>query len=386
MPIIQYLKDNGYFVYVVDPYYTSPGVAICDYHILADARDTNAIIKQLEGLNIDVITSDQSDIAIDTVAEVADALGLKGNPPEVVQQFTNKLLSRNYALSIGVPVPAFKEVFGSEDVKQFIEANGLPVILKPVDSQSSRGIFKIDESNLSGLDAYVKEAFLQTRKDYILVEQFWIGVEYTVEGICSNGRHLTVAISEKKHFRTGIASDLEYPAILPPEIEEGLIRCNDMYVEKSGLNFGITHAEYLYNAQTGKFCLVEIACRGGGSLISSDVAKWVSGIDLYQILVNDLTGVTTDVKALKVLKRNAIMHFFEFPDGKVTRIEGLEEVQKLKNVHFIKLEFSAGDILKKASDDRSRQGLVIVFSETKKELDETLKTVYLTLKLHIDAL
>lgn len=361
------------------------GVMIADEHIQADVRDFEKIKNLTAGIRIDLVITDQSDIAVETVQKLATHFGLRRNNPNAVKKFTNKFISRQYATEQKIPVPAFCNAFTADEVKSAVTVIGLPVILKPVDSQSSRGIFKIDESNIDQLDQLIPLIFKESAEKYILIEKYFIGEELTVEGICSNGKHKTLALSMKKHFRTGIASDLQYPAEIPAQIENEIIRINDLYVENSGLEFGITHAEYLFNSITNEICLVEIACRGGGSLIASDIASWVSGIDLYEILVNELNGISTDVKSLHTKKRNAILHFFEYQNGIVEEIEGIDDCVKIPGVRMIKLDFKKGDQLKAANDDRSRQGFVVILAESKNQLEEILAAVNQKLKVTISS-
>lgn len=383
VPIIKYLQDDGYYVTVVDPYPTSPGVLIADAHIKADVRDIPAIIELVANTQFDIVTTDQSDISVHTTAVLAKHLNIRGNSLKPVELFVNKYSSRLYAKEQAIPVPGFEKAHNIAELRKVIEKIGLPVILKPVDAQSSRGILKIDDSNLRELDTLALSTFEATREDYILAEQFFEGTELTVEGICVNGKHKTLAISQKQHFRTGIASSLEYPAVLPTAIEDAITACNDKYVEHSGLSIAITHAEYLYNRSTNEFCLVEIACRGGGTLISSDIAKWVSGVDLYRILIDGLKGVNIDVAQLRPLKRNAVLRFFEFPNGVVEHIEGIEEVSQIEGVQKLQLDFKEGDTIQSANDDRSRQGFVIVYADSKEELDNKINLVMDTLKVSI---
>ena len=383
VPIIKFLQHKGYKVSVVDPYDTSPGVLIADEHIKLDVRNVNGIIDFIGDTKYDLVTTDQSDISVETVSLLSTHFGINGNGIEIVKKFTNKYLSRQFASEIGVPVPQFHKANNIQEVRECISKIGLPVILKPVDSQSSRGIFLIDESNLDKVDAIAPLTFKESREQYILVEEFFIGTELTVEGICSDHKHKTLAISQKKHFRTGIASDLLYPADLPAEMEAAVIRHNDNYIQQSGLKFGITHAEYLYNSSDGKICLVEIACRGGGSLISSDIAKWVSGVDIYEIFVNGLEGKSYDVTSLSPLKRPAVLHFFEFPNGVVEGVEGLDEIRKMDGIVAIKMDFSVGTHIKAANDDRSRQGFVIILADDKEQLESRLNLVNETLKVTI---
>lgn len=375
VPIIQFLKNKNCRVFVADPLPSAPGVLIADAHIRADVRDFKKIKKLISNKKIDIITTDQSDIAVPAVAELAWHFKLPGNDPKAVEKFTNKFISRQYALSQKIPVPQFHSITSINQVEKIISTIGLPVILKPADSQSSRGIFKIDNTNVDQVLQLGEQTFKASYANYILVEKFFSGIELTAEGICSNKKHKTLAISMKKHFRTGIASDLEYSAKLPSHIEKNIIKYNDQYIENSGINFGITHAEYLYNKKTEKICLVEIACRGGGTLISSDIVKWVSGIDVYEILFNDLNGIPTDLNSLQIQKNPALLHFFEFPNGIVEKISGLEELISLPNIKTLKLDFTEGDYIKAATDDRSRQGFVIIYGKNKNILKNTLNII-----------
>lgn len=375
VPLINFLKQRNYEVYVVDPYETSPGVALADFQIKCDVRDANEIMRQIKGINFEFITTDQSDISVESVAIVSNQLQLPGNSVDVVRLFSNKFLSRKFACSIGVPTPAFREVRNVAEIEAFCKGHDQYFILKPVDSQSSRGIHKLSGKELSNIQDLFVETLSTSMQDYALIEEFVEGVEITVEGICSNYKHKSIASSSKTHFRTGIASSLKYPADIPDELLQEVLKCNDKYVNASGLKFGITHAEYIVDVKNNRFWLVEIACRGGGTLISSDIAKWVSGVNLYEILLKSLQGQIVDVEHLKPLRRNAILYFFEFAPGKVKEISGLEKAREIPGVLDIQLLFKAGDTIKLASDDRSRQGFTIVFANSIDELNNTLQEI-----------
>jgi len=382
IPLIKYLKNKGHKVFVVDPYLHSPGVPYADKHIPCDVRDFEKIRELVGAETFEFIVSDQSDISVNTVAQLNSHFNLPGNPVEVTDRFVNKYHMRRHAESIGVPIPRYAKVDSVNSLEDFIRKSGLPVIIKPADSQSSRGVIKIDADNLQHIEQYVVSSLKFANCGYLVAEEFVDGREVTVEGFASAGRHRTLAISLKKHFRTGIASELEYPAAIPENIYHEIERINDLFVEKAGLKFGITHAEYMINLNTGRIVLIEIACRGGGTLISSDIVNWVSGVNVYDLLYGNLRGAATDVKGLNVLKRNAILKFFEFHPGVVKSISGLDEVKKMKEVISHDLLFKPGDTLQPAEDDRSRQGYFIAFANTKPELDAVVKKVIETITVN----
>ena len=262
-------------MFVVDPYLHSPGVQYADRHIQCDVRNFAKVQELVSQDHFAFIASDQSDISVNTVARLNSFLKLPGNSVEIVDKFVNKYHMRRHAESVGIPIPRYAKIESVNKLKGFIKESGLPIIIKPADSQSSRGVIKIDEGNLLNLDQYFVASLKFANCGYLIAEEFVEGHEITVEGYASDRRHRTLAISSKKHFRTGIASELEYPAAIPEHIYHEIERINDLFVETAELKFGITHAEYMINFKDGRIILVEIACRGGGTLISSDIVNWV---------------------------------------------------------------------------------------------------------------
>lgn len=374
-PLINFLKEKGHIVSVVDPYLYSEGVMIADKHIKEDVKNIKLIYEKIKNNKYAFITTDQSDISVNTVSLLSEQLNLKSNPYSVTNTFVNKYEMRNLAKRLQIDSPDYSAVNSLSELKNFITKVGLPIIIKPADSQSSRGVTKIDKDNIINIEKYFIESLRFSSCGYIVAEQFIEGYEITAEGFASNYKHRTFAISRKNHFRTAIASSLEYPAVLKDSIKNKIENFCNTFVENSGLKFGITHAEFIIDEQNDKAFLLEIACRGGGTLISSHIINHVTGQNIYELLYQNLMGNITPVKDLELLQKNAILQFFEFPAGKVKEITGLETAKNIKGVLEINLSFRPGDTLKPAEDDRSRQGFVILFADSKQELDENLKKV-----------
>lgn len=383
VPLIKALQGKDYHVTVVDPYDNSKGVLIADNHIKCDVRDKDYIMSNITS-DYDIVTTDQSDVSVDTVAYIAQNLKLPGNTLDSVRRFSNKYLSRRYARSIGVPVPDFCEVSSVSEMQRFIRGKKGDFIIKPCDAQSSKGIHQLNSSTSDVLMGdYLSDALSYSSVKKAILEQFVKGYEITVEGFCSDGKHQVMAISKKKHFKMGIASCLSYPADIPDDLRQRIVECDNLYVENSGLRFGPTHAEYIVNEQTNEFWLVEIACRGGGTLISSDIVKWVSGFDMQEALIQCLEGRHVNVKGIHPQRRAAELHFFDFGSGKVLSVAGVDEVRSMPEVLCMDFPIKVGDEIRTCTDDRSRQGFVIVLAETPMELSTVLKRIDETIKVEV---
>lgn len=382
LPWLLYLKKKGHKIILADPFDTSVCVPHADVFLKFDARDCDGIEQAVKsaGYSIEFVTSDQTDVATQTVAELSKRFGTRGNHPDVTELFSNKYLNRAFVQrEFGQHIPAFRKVKTADEVRSFMNETGGDIIIKPADAQSSRGIHRIT-GVLQNIEAIVADSLSQTPQDYIIAEQFIVGREITVEGIQAGRKHHTLAISAKKHFRTGIASELRYPADISGAFKSKLLEFHNAMVEKTGLEFGITHAEYLIDEANNDFYLVEVACRGGGTLIPSDIVPWVSGVPVYDVFYELIKGKNPEVKSLEN-PRHAILYFFEFPAGCVKSITGLDEARKQPGVLLAELEFEVGSILKPAGDDRGRQGFAIVFADTAEELENRLNQVINTIKV-----
>jgi biotin carboxylase len=386
VPWIQFLKNKGHRIILVDPNENTWCSDYADTFFKSDVKDVEAIWKfiKVNSYPISCVTSEQTDVSTIPVAILSERLGTPCIPVEVVKKFTDKYLSKKHASTINKNhVPAFTEICSPRQLIEFVNTTGSTCIVKPSDSQSSRGI-SILQPGLSESNAHEKfeNALRYGTNDYVIAEEFITGTEITVEGIVLSGKHFILATSRKKHFRTGIASELAYPLITESQLLNSLTEYHNKVVESTGIPFGITHTEYIIDEKTGSFHLIEMACRGGGSLIPSTIAPWVSNVDIYDLHYRQLLG-GEKITALPhtLASRSAILHFLEFPAGKVKSISGLEACREIAGIHTIDLEFKPGDTIYPAADDRGRQGFLIVLANTEDESRRIIEEVYNRLKV-----
>jgi len=252
-----------------------------------------------------------------------------------------------------------------------------PLILKPKNSQASLGVFKVDDE--CELRDHFAASMNESRDGKILVEEFIEGAEVTVEGFSLGGKCYVLAISEKEHyaFNPCVACRLAYPPRFAPEIIARIKETDERVVNTLGLQDGISHGEY--RVRDGIPYLVEVAARGGGNRIASVIIKHVSGIDVYEMLINRLLG--QDVRMPSTLSRAANLEFLNFAAGEVKAISGLEEIRKSDLVCDIELHFSVGETIKPPNDDKTRQGYFISLGDTRDEIDEKARRVKKLLKV-----
>lgn len=386
--LVKKVKELGYEVVNSNLYEDSPAFRFADFCEVADVLDKEANLAIAKKYGIQAVLTDQSDIAVPTVAHVAECLGLPSIGREMAALFTNKYKMCCFCREHGLKVPEFCLCRTPEEAVEFIRRLGRKVIMKPLDSQSSRGVHTLEKPE----DVYTyfaDSASYSTDRQSVLLERYIEGVEFTVDGIVARGKHHSLAISQKKHFsyNFNIASELFFSYNNSEFDYDKLRKINDHLVELTGLPFGLVHAEY--KCENGDFYLIEIAARGGGTRISSHIVPLLTGVDNYSILIEDALGhapMGLPEGGVSPYARCAVLKFLDVEGNgrRVCEIRGEREIRENPHVVELHLEFHTGDRLFQAKDDRSRIGFYIAYGEDREELLQTMQWVESTLQIRME--
>ena len=108
--------------------------------LLIDVRDEEAILAYAREHSICGVITDQTDIAVRSVAYVAENLGLPGIGSEAGRLFTDKSLMRDRMAELGIKLLPHRTVSSEEEGLNYYREIGGNVIIKPLDTQGSRGV------------------------------------------------------------------------------------------------------------------------------------------------------------------------------------------------------------------------------------------------------
>jgi carbamoyl-phosphate synthase large subunit len=159
-----------------------------------------------------------------------------------------------------------------------------------------------------------------------------------------------------------------------PDIDFSALHAqHNRLIQEMGLPFGLTHAEYKYHG--GKFYLIEVAARGGGTNLSSHIVPLMSGVDSTGMLLKMALGLVPGEIRPAETAPHCMMEFFDFPPGRVQTVTGGQGVEESRGVVSLSLGFEAGDCLGAANDDSKRHGFLIAYAETESELLALIRKV-----------
>lgn len=383
--LIKKAKKMGHYVICSNLYEDSPAFPYADACEVANVLDKERNLEIANKYKPDAVISDQSDIAVPTVAYLNEKLGLRGIGIGKANLFTDKSLQRMFCMNNGINIPEFAICKKAEDALPILKKYG-KVIIKPIDSQSSRGVFTIeDETTLR--TKYEETLSWSNREKTFLAEQYIDGDEFTIDGLVINGHHYPLCISVKEMYPSNpnISRMQSYSYLSDKHDYDLLRRTNKSLIEKIGLPMGLTHSEYRFH--NGKYYLVEAGARGGGSNLSGKIVPYMSEIDNYEYLIKEALGEEVDESAVadKIFNKDkyVIMRFFDFDEGTVKAVEGIDYLRNNPLLIDYQLNLKPGDTLQHPKYGRLRPGHFIIGSNCKTDVIseankilETVKVVY----------
>jgi biotin carboxylase len=368
LPLIRRAKELGLRVIVTDRSPTAPGLAIADVPLPLDTNDYHSILDAATKYRVDGVLTEQTDVGVLTAARVADQLGLPGIGPEKATAATNKFVMRECCRRAGIPIPRYELVRTIDQAVSAATSIGLPVVIKPIDGQSSRGVAKVwHAADIPYWFAWSKE---RSKSGDLLVEEMLEGQDTSVEGFIANGECHTLAICDKIKISPRLTVDLQlvYPARFTPTVVEELRTVNQAVVAAIGLTLGFTHAEYVVTPKGVR--LLEIAARGCGAGVMTSLLPAMLECDLLGLRIRQALG--EQVGAPRITStRCGMLEFMLLPPGRLEIIEGLDKARLVPGILGINFTVTPGQIIRSAESGDGRPGYMHVVADTHEDLFRT---------------
>lgn len=380
IPFICAARQKGYNTIVVSPKGNYPGFAFANKCYYFDTRDKEKILEVARFENISAIATDQTDVAVPTVAYVAENMGLRGIGQDLALKFTNKYEMRNAAKHVGIAVPRYAKASNLSEAIEIALEISFPIIIKPLDSSGSRGVIKIiTQKELE--QKFVETASFSTDNS-IIVEQFIEGREYLADGFAMEGIYHTLDVGIKEyfdlpeHFISKMCMFFSSRNLSDP-IMRRVAQTNDDLIRGMGLPFGITHAEYLHSYKDDKIYLVECAARGGGVYLSSHLTPNATGFNTNDALLDYLVdGVSRVVDPIKLANKVSAWLCFSLPSGEIASITGNDRILQIPNVTDIFInKLIKGYKTNFLRDDTDKYGPILFCANNEPEIRQSIEIV-----------
>ncbi|MBS3811942.1 MAG: ATP-grasp domain-containing protein [Halanaerobiales bacterium] len=377
---IKKTKELGHQVIVSDYLKDAPGRALADHAELVSTFDIKDNVRVGRKYDIDGVMTIGTDQPVYTAAAVADKLNLNTLIDEkTAKAVTNKKVMKNIFKKNKIPTAKFKIIDKNFKQKNLKEIN-FPAVIKPLDSQGQRGVFKINSTE--EVSRYFKDVLKFSREDEILIEEYYESNEITISGWVEQGKTNILTITDRITYEQarhiGICTAHIFPSRYLNDYFHEIENISKEIVRFFNIKNGPIYFQFLVGEEGIK--VNEIACRIGGAY-EADFIPLITGVDILEMAIKAAIGQTIDFKQLNnynILKNDnwlSVQLFFA-NQGIIQSIGNIDEIKKMDDLIKIELNYRVGDTISKIQNATARAGYFIVKGASRQQLKENIKEVY----------
>ena len=361
--IVKHARRMGIITGVADwyPMEQSPAKQIADEAYFENTSDTDAMAALVRERKFDGVITGFTDSVLPYYAEICEKAGLPAYGTR--EQFKIFIDKRKYKpLLRKYEIPTIPEYdVALERLDETAAQIDYPVIVKPVDGSGSRGISVCANKNeLMQAFIFASEA---SKTKQVLVERYIDNKEVTVFWLFADGKYYMTLLGNR-HVKHNQEGELPLPAgyTYPAAVQPRFLREEAPKMEAMFRSVGIRNGMMFMQCKIvdGTCAVYDIGYRLTGSLEYINL-RGVCGYDPLDMLIHfaltgDMGEPDMDKKADPFLGgKYAYNVSLLCKPGKIAKITGLEDVQRLPGVLEVVLAHPEGDTITRAMKGRLAQ-------------------------------
>lgn len=375
----RHASEQGARVVLADYTQNPPAAQYAAAHVSVSTFDIDGCIAAARQYHVDGVMTIGTDQPVYTAACVAEKLGLPCSVSvETALSVTNKMVMKRRMTACGIPTVPYIFIDAYSNAADF-DALQAPYVIKPLDSQGQRGIFKLytPQQVLSHLPQTLQ--FSQQKS--ALVESFYPSDEVTVSAWVTDGTAHLLTVTDRllypseKHI--GICIGHRFPSVHIDKAPEMHRICNALCTA-CGIESGALYVQFLIGADGIK--VNELACRIGGAFEDFFI-PYVTGFDILDAVIKTALGEAANTAALQTFdlyrcKKQVATQLLFCRSGTVGSIT---EETALCNLPFVLdagFNYAAGDKIPAVENATARFGHAVLTGENEAEITQNIKHFY----------
>jgi biotin carboxylase len=324
--LIEELRSRGVSVVLAD--YSEKPVAApyADRFYRVSTLDVDGIEQVARDERVDLVTTVCTDQALLTVALVSQRLDLPCYIDYLTAlNVTNKAHMKRVFVENNIPTAKHVVVDGTYMKAPALESLHYPLVVKPVDCNSSKGVRRV--RNAGELERALVDACALSRAKQAVVEEYVEGIELSVDAYVEDGVARVLSISTSEKIADGdkfVIFRGNYPA-------EGIGRLRSRIsalVQRIADAFGLKNSPMLVQIiRRGEdLYVLEFSARTGGGAKYLMVKK-ASGFDVIKAVVDLTLGGKPRVADIREESRFITNEFIYCWPGTFDHVEGFDELK-----------------------------------------------------------
>jgi phosphoribosylamine-glycine ligase len=287
--LVDEFRQRNFYTIIVD-YYANPAAKqTADKHYRISTYDKAEVLRIASEERVDFVTTISTDQPILVAAYVCEKLELPFQiSHEQALNITNKKYMKTKFKDYDIPTANFVLCENQDDLKKAEELR-YPIIIKPVDSSGSRGVFVLqDKQNLPEL--YL-EAVKHSQTGVVVAEEFIDGQEISVDAMVWDSVASVISITDGYKTYSEDKTPLYNQNIYPSCISENEYQSVARITQQIAKAFGIQNSPLFLQmivAHDGVYVIEFSARIAGGS--KPYFIPFATGVDIVEEYVTMLTG------------------------------------------------------------------------------------------------
>lgn len=372
IPFIKKLRKIGHKIILVDFLEKPLAEKYADKFVKLSTLDIPNVKKLAIKEKIDLITTACTDQALLTMAKVSEDLNL---PCYLSYKKALNLTQKHKMKTIltNNNVPTSKYIFLSNK-RNLEKINFLkfPLVIKPVDANSSKGVIKIYKK--SEIKQGIKKASQFSRSNSVIIEEFKKGKEFSVDVYIDHGIAKVLAITTSNKIQNKnsfVIFQSFYPVNILKKMENEIQQISQKIAESSSLDNCPMIIQFILSKS--KLYVLEFSARiAGGS--KCELIKTISGVDMKKVFIDRILGKNPRISPQKT-KKFIKMNFVYCNSGIFKKLENFNKMKKNGLIeHFFKYK-KEGSFINFPSSSSDRVAGFLVSANERRELLEKMKKI-----------
>ena len=321
--LINQLKERGITTVLIDGNPNALARPYADKFYQMAIFDIEAVKNLAVEEKVDFLITCCADQVLLVVAQVSEMLGL---PCYIDYQTGQNVSDKKYMKKIFHEnhIPTSRHVEMTELDWERIKELQYPLVVKPVDAYSSRGVRKAQ--NPEELERYFNEAAQISRAGGVIVEEFVSGTEISVDVYVEDGVAKVLCVSNSEKIADAdrfIIFRGRYPVAASPEIMEQI----RVVAQQIADAFQLKDAPMLIQMiNTGeRVSVLEFCARTGGNM-KYLLIKRSCGFDVIKAVIDLAVGEKPHVELREPESKYIVNDFIYCKPGVFDRFEGVEQM------------------------------------------------------------
>lgn len=334
--LLKQLKSRGVETVLADGNDKAIARPYADHFYQIQIFDIEAVKELALKEKVDFLITVCADQVLLVVAQVSEMLGLPCYIDyETAQNVSDKIRMKAIFKKNGIPTSDYVQLdrFDAEQIRHL----QFPVVVKPVDAYSSKGVRKAE--NMEQAEQFYREAETISRSGGVIVEEFCEGEEISVDAFVQNGKAKVLCISNSEKIKNDgrfVIFRGRYPVSASQAVIDRIGQVAQMIADA----FHLENCPLLIQMinKGNDVSVLEFCSRTGGNM-KYLLIKYSCGVDVISAAIDLSMGITPEINPVNTGNNYVVNDFIYCHPGTFCGMEGFEPLLQdgtLSEIHALR--------------------------------------------------